>query len=149
MRKPQRRPGLRLKSCSARDSTSLRSLQFGCQLLKDLNIGSTCRHFGSPLFHSASFDSFHISHLFTMLVPWLFCFCFFPVRSDGGFDSFSSPQDLRNALLRWNNTDSKLQLISRYGPLNAWNISAIRNLSRLFQDLEDLTTTLAPGTLLE
>ena len=40
-------------------------------------------------------------------------------------------------MLRWNDTDSKLQLISRYGQLNAWNISAIRNLSGLFQDLEE------------
>ena len=76
--------------------------------------------------------------LFTMLVLWLFCFCLFQARSvPGSFDSFSSWKDLRNALLRWNDTDSKLQLISRYGQLNAWNISAIRNLSGLFQDLEE------------
>ena len=74
-----------------------------------------------------------------MLFPWLFGLCFLPRSTPavGSFDSFSTWEELRHALFRWKDTDAKRQLLNRYGKLKAWNVSAIRNMSGLFRDLED------------
>ena len=88
---------------------------------------------------AAVLDWSQVSAPFAMLCPWLFGLCFLPAWSRpavGSFDSFSTREELRHALLQWNDTDGK-QLLERYGKLNAWNVSKIRNMSGLFRDLED------------
>ena len=74
-----------------------------------------------------------------MRLQWgLLCLCQFSVQQSTAtaFHSFTTREELRYALLHWNDTAAKLQLSLRHGSPEQWNVSAITNMSALLRDLD-------------